>query len=61
MYVAGQLGVKPGEKTLLEGIEAQTHQTLKNLGAILEEAGASYDSVLKTTVLLSDMSDFADM
>ena len=42
-----------------EGIEEQTEQALKNMGAILKEAGSSFDKVLKTTVLLMDMSDFA--
>ena len=42
-----------------EGIEEQTEQALKNMGAILEEAGSSFDKVLKTTVLLMDMADFA--
>jgi enamine deaminase RidA (YjgF/YER057c/UK114 family) len=42
-----------------DDIEAQTDQALKNLGAILEAAGSSYSQVLKTTVLLTDMGDFA--
>ncbi len=42
------------------GIKAQTRQSLLNLKAILEQAGASLDSVLKTTCFLSDMNDFAD-
>lgn len=41
-----------------EGIEEQTDQALKNLGAILEEAGSSFSKVLKTTVYLMDMADF---
>lgn len=42
-----------------EGIEEQTEQALKNLGAILDAAGSSFSQVLKTTVLLTDMGDFA--
>ena len=42
-----------------EGIEEQTEQALKNLGAILDAAGSSFGQVLKTTVLLTDMGDFA--
>lgn len=50
----------PGTKSLVgEGIEEQTEQALKNLGAILEAAGSSYSMVLKTTVLLLDIGDFA--
>ena len=50
----------PGTKSLVgEGIEEQTEQALKNLGAILEAAGSSYSMVLKTTVLLIDIGDFA--
>ena len=40
-------------------IEGQTEQVMKNLAALLEEAGASFDSVIKTTCFLSDMADFA--
>ncbi len=40
-------------------VEGQTEQVLKNMGAILEAAGASYRNVVKTTILLADMSDFA--
>lgn len=44
---------------MLEGdIHAQTHQVLKNLGAILSEAGARYEDVVKTTIFLADMDDF---
>ena len=50
----------PGTKNLVgEGIKEQTEQALKNLGAILEAAGSSYSMVLKTTVLLIDIGDFA--
>ena len=46
---------------MADAIEEQTHQSLKNLGAILTEGGFSYDNVVKTTVLLADIKDFAAM
>ena len=42
-----------------DGIEEQTEQVMKNIGAVLEAAGTSFDKVLKTTVLIMDMGDFA--
>lgn len=61
LYVSGQLPVDPVIGKMPEGIEAQTRQSLKNIGAILSEAGMSYGNVVKTTVLLSDISNFAAM
>ena len=58
LFTSGQLGIDLANKTLAEGVEAQTHAALKNLGAILAEAGLSYENVLKTTVFLKDMGDF---
>jgi 2-iminobutanoate/2-iminopropanoate deaminase len=62
VFVSGQLGLVPGETTL-EGksIEAQTRQVLENIKAILEEAGSGLDRLLKTTVFLADLADFAAM
>jgi 2-iminobutanoate/2-iminopropanoate deaminase len=62
VFVSGQLGLAPGETTL-EGkdIEAQTRQVLDNLKAILEAAGSGLDRLLKTTVFLADLADFAAM
>lgn len=59
IYTSGQLGLDPVSGELPEGIEAQTEQALKNLGAVLEAAGVSYQNVVKTTVFLADMDDFA--
>ncbi len=59
VYTSGQLGLDPESGELLEGIEAQTEQALKNLGVVLEAAGLSYGNVVKTTVFLADMNDFA--
>ncbi len=59
VFTSGQLGLDPVSGALLEGIEAQTEQALKNLGVVLEAAGADFNSVVKTTVFLADMNDFA--
>lgn len=59
LYTSGQLGLIPETGKLAEGIEAQAHQSLKNLGAILKEAGYDYSDVVKTTCLLADIKDFA--
>ena len=62
VFVSGQLPLRPGEKDLLEGeIGAQTEQVLANLRAILEEAGSSLDQLVKTTVFLQNLDDFAGM
>ena len=60
LYVSGQVPIDPKTGAVVEGgIQAQAHQVFKNLKAILEEAGMSFDNVVKTTVLLADMGDFA--
>jgi 2-iminobutanoate/2-iminopropanoate deaminase len=60
LFVSGQIPLDPATGTLVDGsIREQTHQVLKNLGAILTEAGISYDSVAKTTIYLADLADFA--
>lgn len=59
VYTSGQLGLDPVSGEFPEGIEAQTEQSLKNLGAVLEAAGLTYANVVKTTVFLADMDDFA--
>lgn len=62
VYTAGQGGADPVTRQLVEGgVEAQTRQTLQNIAAILEAAGASLADVVKTTVYLADMDDFAAM
>lgn len=61
-FISGQLPVDPATgKIVAGGIQAQTEQCLKNLGAVLEKAGVGYENVLKTTVLLADIADFAAM
>ena len=61
VFVSGQLGLKPGQTALPEGIVAQTTQVLANLAAILEAAGSSPAHIVKTTVFLADLGDFAAM
>ncbi len=62
VFVAGQLGVAPGGGGMVgEGIEEQTEQVMQNLAAILEEAGSGLDRLVKTTVFLTDLGDFAAM
>jgi 2-iminobutanoate/2-iminopropanoate deaminase len=62
VFVSGQVSLLPGEKDLLAGdIAAQTEQIFKNLSAILEEAGSSLDQLVKTTVFLQNLDDFAGM
>ena len=61
LFVSGQLPANPETGKMPEGIEAQTRQSLENLGAILEEAGLGYGDIVKTTVLLSDIANFGAM
>lgn len=61
LYVSGQLPINPETGKMPEGIKAQTDQALKNVKAILEEAKFTLDDVVKSTVLLKDINDFADM
>jgi len=61
LFISGQIPVDPATGNVAETIEAQTEQVLKNIGAILEEAGYTYADVVKTTCLLSDMANFKPM
>ena len=61
LYVSGQLPVDAETGKFADDVQAQTKQSLTNMGYILEEAGYSFSDVVKTTVLLSDMGDFAAM
>lgn len=58
VYCSGQLGLDPATGNLAGGVQAQTHQALKNLQAVLNEAGLSLDNVVKTTVFVQDLADF---
>jgi 2-iminobutanoate/2-iminopropanoate deaminase len=62
VFVSGQLGLEPGAAAMVEGgVAAQTEQVFANLRAILEAAGSSLDNLVKTTVYLQDLDDFAAM
>lgn len=60
LYTAGQIAINPKSDTVeAEDIVGQTEQVCQNLGAVLAEAGSSFDKVLKTTCYLAEMGDFA--
>jgi len=62
LFVSGQVPMNPATGTLVDGdITAQTEQVMRNLGALLKAAGAGFEHVVKTTVYLADMNDFAAM
>lgn len=60
LFASGQIPINPATGEVeAEGIEAQTTQVMKNIGAVLTEAGIDYTKVVKTTCFLADMADFA--
>ena len=60
LFASGQIAIVPATGEIVEGgIVEQSEQVMKNVGAILEAAGVSYDAVVKTTCFLADMGDFA--
>lgn len=59
LFSSGQLGMNPETGALPEGVEAQARQSLANVKAILDEAGFAKSDVVKTTVFIKDMNDFA--
>ena len=59
VYTSGQIPVDPATGDVPEGIAAQAEQSCKNVGAVLEAAGAGFANVFKTTCFLTDMADFA--
>lgn len=61
LYISGQIPVDPATGKLVEGIDKETHQVMKNLQAILSEAGMSFKNVVKATIFLKNMDDFAVM
>ena len=61
VFTAGQVGSEPSTGVLAEGVAAQADRALRNLSAVLDAAGTSLDRVVKTTVFLTDMADFAAM
>ena len=62
LFVSGQVPLDPATGQLVDGdIAAQTHRVFRNIGEILTAGGASFDHVVRTTVFLADMNDFAAM
>ena len=58
IFCSGMAGIDPATGTIPEGIEAQTEQALVNLAAVLGEAGATMDDIVKTTIFYDDVEDF---
>ena len=62
LFVSGQVPIDPATGNIIAGdIAAQTHRVFQNIGEILKAGGASFDHVVRTTVFLADMNDFAAM
>jgi len=62
VFASGQLGIDPKTGEIVQGgIQAETRQALKNLGAVLAEAGLSMENIVKTTVFLNDIKNFTQM
>ena len=59
LFTSGQIPIIPETGELAEGLEAQAHQVFKNIKNLVEAAGAKMDNVIKTTVFIKDMNDFA--
>lgn len=59
LFVSGQLGVSPGGEFTGSNVEAQAEQSMQNIKNILAEAGLGFENVVKTTIFLADMNDFA--
>lgn len=59
VYTSGQIPVNPADGSIPEGITAQAHQSCRNVGAVLNAAGAGFENVVKTTCFLAEMKDFA--
>lgn len=59
VYLSGQIGLDPANGQLVEGLEAQAHRVLSNLRAVAQAAGGSMDDIVKLTLLMADLNDFA--
>jgi reactive intermediate/imine deaminase len=59
VYLSGQLGLDPATGKLVEGVEAQAHQLFKNLRAVAQAAGGELADIVKLTIMLTDLADFA--
>ena len=61
LYVSGSIARTPDGKNVKESVTAETHQIMKNIGRILEQNGYDFDDVVRATVYLRDLSDYAEM
>lgn len=59
VFCSGQLGLDPATGNLVDGIEAQAERSMLNLRSVLDAAGVTFEDVVKTTIFLADMGDFA--
>ncbi|HET7082254.1 MAG TPA: RidA family protein [Candidatus Limnocylindria bacterium] len=59
VFTSGQVGAEPSDGAMVDGVAAQADRALRNLAAVLAEAGSSLERVVKTTIFLTDMNDFA--
>ena len=59
VYLSGQLGLDPASGTLVDGVDLQTHQVFKNLRAVAQAAGGELDDIVKLTIMVADLADFA--
>ena len=59
VFLSGQLGIDPESGNMHDALEDQTHQIFKNIESVLKEAGATLNDIVKVTVLLADINDFA--
>ena len=59
VYTSGQIGIDPAIGAMVDGLDAQANQVFKNLGELLKAAGSDMSKVIKTTVFIKDMNDFA--
>jgi 2-iminobutanoate/2-iminopropanoate deaminase len=59
LYLSGQLGLDPDSGALVEGLEAQTHRSMRNIEAVLKTVDADFNNIVKTTIFITDINDFA--
>jgi len=59
LYLSGQIGLDPASGQMVDGLEAQAHRVFRNMQAVTASAGASLDDVVKLSILLADLGDFA--
>jgi len=59
LFLSGQVGAEPSDGALVDGVAAQADRALRNISAVLAEAGSGFDHVVKTTIFLTDIGDFS--